>query len=1169
MLQARLLAQAVSALSRWRKVVVIMSAVLVISAWQLVYAQDRSPATTAPAAQGLTGAVVDDGVYLAARLQALKAEAETYPSPNKDDDARAAEQIDRGLAAHARMAALSAESTRLTSELDGAPARLAAQRETLAKRLSESKALDVPWDTAPWVAAGELRVANVAVDTARQRLAEITERRAELRQQPDRSRQQLITAKGVLAEIRAAEKLPAQAGASMDSSFASRVGTQVLAARKQARQAEIALLEQQLATYDQRLEYLGAELEVAQQQSSVAEARAQAWQKVVQGQRAKEAARNTREARQTEESLAAMPANVRRTAERATEMARTIVEITRKEGEVTRQLASAETRLQELRDDLSSVQQRVAVAGLNESIGLVLRKQQERLPTLAAYRAQAAQWRRETSWASGIQIDLDGLRLQFSKLGKVADEIFAESDPPLAPVAIAYYRPRLEEVLVQIKEMVEPLHSTAGRYIKLLGRLDNAERQLVSQAEQYNKLISEHLLWVRSTSVISTAIVGETWTAFRWLIAPANWRAVANTLNGVAEAEPLRTWALVLLLGLLIGSRSWLRRVIENQSAKTLKVRTDHFGRTIFALATAVASALAPALIFLVLGWHLQAHGGDEEFVFAVGIGLERLAYIVWGFYLLAVLLRDHGVGAVQFGWPAAARRSLFRNLCWLMPVVLSAWFCIWVAEAQDNEQIRASLGRMAFIVVMVALSVFLLRVLRPSGALLTALAERTQSSLVVRLQYVWVALASAAPLSLAVLSASGFHYSALQLQTRLQSTAWIISGLVLASESLLRWLTLVRRRAAYQQAVDERLAARRARLAAADTDATDDEVVEIKEPEFNIEDAERQAGSVVRAAIGIGAVFGLWAAWADVLPALNSLNDVVMWQSPRVVDGAETQVPVTLVDLAVAMLIASLAYVGAKNVPGALELVLLNQINLDAGAKYAFSSLLRYVIVGVGITVVFNQLGMQWARLQWFVAALSVGLGFGLQEIVANFVSGLILLFERPIRIGDVVTVNGATGTVSRIQIRATTLVDFDRKELIMPNKVFITGEVLNWTLSDHSTRIVVNVGVAYGSDTRAAMEHMLKVAREHPLTMNEPEPVATFEGFGDNSLNLVLRCYMASLEGRLSTITELHNGINDAFNEAGIEISFPQRDVHLDSLSPLKIQLERRRPDASGESA
>src|SRR5258708_22562978 len=169
-------------------------------------------------------------------------------------------------------------------------------------------------------------------------------------------------------------------------------------------------------------------------------------------------------------------------------------------------------------------------------------------------------------------------------------------------------------------------------------------------------------------------------------------------------------------------------------------------------------------------------------------------------------------------------------------------------------------------------------------------------------------------------------------------------------------------------------------------------------------------------------------------------------------------------------------------------------------------------MIWGVGIVLACVMLGMTWSKVHWLLAGVSVGLGFGLQEIFANFISGLLILFERPVRVGDVVTVGDVTGVVSRIRIRATMITDADRKELIVPNKEFITSRVLNWTLSDQINRVVINVGAAYGSDVDHVREILLRLAHDDQHVLDEPAPVATFERFAERTLNFVLRCYLPS---------------------------------------------------------
>jgi potassium efflux system protein len=278
-----------------------------------------------------------------------------------------------------------------------------------------------------------------------------------------------------------------------------------------------------------------------------------------------------------------------------------------------------------------------------------------------------------------------------------------------------------------------------------------------------------------------------------------------------------------------------------------------------------------------------------------------------------------------------------------------------------------------------------------------------------------------------------------------------------------------------------------------------------------------------------------------------------------KLVDGVSTEVQLTLADMVAGLLLGGLALFAARNIPALLELTLLQRLPLSRASRYAVTTLTQYIVAMIGLIISFKALGLQWSSIQWLVAALSVGLGFGLQEIVANFISGIILLFEQPIRVGDVVTVENTTGTVSRIRIRATTIVNWERQELIIPNKSFITGQLINWSLSDTVNRLFITVGVSYETDTRKAMELMAGIAAEHPKILDEPAPRISFEGFGDNALTLNMRAYLDDLDVRIQTITELHQGILDRFRAAGIAIAFPQRDLHLDTNRPLELVLRK----------
>ena len=256
-----------------------------------------------------------------------------------------------------------------------------------------------------------------------------------------------------------------------------------------------------------------------------------------------------------------------------------------------------------------------------------------------------------------------------------------------------------------------------------------------------------------------------------------------------------------------------------------------------------------------------------------------------------------------------------------------------------------------------------------------------------------------------------------------------------------------------------------------------------------------------------------------------------------------------SLLGLMQAVLILVVTYIAVQNLPGLLELAVLRATTIDAGTRNAITTLCQYAVVALAFLILFNLLDVDWTSFGWMAAALSVGLGFGLQEVVANFVCGLILLFERPIRVGDVVTVEGMTGTVTQIHLRATTIINWDRQEFVVPNKTLITNTLLNWTLTTSLNRTIVTVGVAYGSDTDQARQILLEVAADHARVLDDPAPMATFEQFADSSLTLSLRAYLPDLENRMGTITELHTEINKRFAEAGIEVAFPQQDLHIRS--------------------
>jgi potassium efflux system protein len=379
--------------------------------------------------------------------------------------------------------------------------------------------------------------------------------------------------------------------------------------------------------------------------------------------------------------------------------------------------------------------------------------------------------------------------------------------------------------------------------------------------------------------------------------------------------------------------------------------------------------------------------------------------------------------------------------------------------------------------------------------------------------------------------------------------------GLSVVYGLTMRVLFMARRRLALQRAEQRREAARAAE--AEEGAAGEAEPVPVQpaaeEEEASLVQISEQTRRLVRSLVAFGMLVGLWVIWADVLPALRVLREYDIWTYS---DGTI----MTLADVAAALLVTVVTVLAAQNLPGLLEVAVLQHLPLAAGVRFAITTVSRYLITIAGIVVAFALIGIGWSKVQWLAAAVTVGLGFGLQEIFANFVSGLIILFERPMRVGDVVSVGETTGYVTRIRIRATTITDWDRKELIVPNKEFVTGRLVNWSLSDDLLRLTLEVGIAYGSDTSLATDLLLKCVHVSPDVLEDPPPSAYFDRFGDSALIFKLRFYIAGVRQWLVVRDRIHRAVDEAFRANGIEISFPQRDLHIRTMRPeVAVKLER----------
>jgi len=873
----------------------------------------------------------------------------------------------------------------------------------------------------------------------------------------------------------------------------------LLRCERRAVQNQLEALEKELLSFDVRKDLRKAQYELAARQAAEAEQNIKFWQDLVNARRKTEAAQAAELARR--EAAQAQP-EVRAVAKVNAELAE---ERTRPDGPVTQvetlapEIKALNTTLTQVINRQENVRKKVESIGLTNSISLLFRKERLNLPSAHALQRRirlrepkiAAVLTRVTQ----LEDDLETLRDLDARVNEVLIALPSSVDPA--------HRLEVDQTVRDLfKTRVDLLESLIGDYNRCLDQLvvvNGLETQLVRKTTEFNVYIDENIFWFRSAdSLFVSALPGQAWRSVRSFAHRDEWARILDGLGWDVRKNPLPNVLALAVVVTLVVFRC--RRRVDSDVPATEHDKSLAFAGTLKALIqTLLRAGVWPALVFFVV-WRLDHFPQASEFTKSVIAGLYVVALLFLTLEILRQICLPQALAERHFKWKPQSALLVRRNLRWLLPVALPAVFLFAAVEWGTDEVAKSSLGRLAFILLMIGVAFFTYRVLGPVRRSLQQSLSGAWAGWAAWTQHVWFPLAVAIPLALALAAIFGYYYSAVELARRLLMTAWLVLALLILREVLVRWVLL----AHYN------LAARRAARSSEPN-------MPRPEPEMSVLSISAQARKLLDSFIFLFLVLGLWLIWSDVLPALAVLKKVNLWTFD-------------LIDLILTVVIVAMTFVAARNIPGLLEITVLARMPLDAGLRFAITKVSRYLLIIVGLSLALDTLGFGWSRIQMLVAAMTVGLSFGLQEIFANFVSGLIILFERPMRVGDIVTVGTVSGTVTRIQIRATTILDSDRKELIVPNKAFITDRVINWTLSDRILRLTIPVTITYGSDPDRARQLLLQVAGENPKVIKEPLPDAVFSGFGDNGMHFELAVF-TTVDHFETLRHELNTAINHAF--------------------------------------
>ena len=803
--------------------------------------------------------------------------------------------------------------------------------------------------------------------------------------------------------------------------------------------------------------------------------------------------------------------------------------------EKTNTLTQDELRMRNVLDNLTQTQRTIdeQISALQGTLVLsrIIQQQKQKLPTnlnIQGLSKQIADLR--------VQIfDITQKRNELYDIDAYISKIEQDENKSFTPAE----KTQLTNLLTERRKVGSDLIKSLNNQLNLAISLELTQQQITQISDQIQSKLDQQSFWVKSNNPINLD-----WFKKLPMSLKAQFDGIGKKLGFPTNFDNLPyllayVFILFVIGGVILKFKNAIKQRLAVINGEINTLRSDSQWHTPLALFYTAFLSLSGTLWFLaacqLLGFFFVKN--PQEFW---EWSLSMAGYW-WFFSFILATLRPNGIVVRHFGFSqesAANIQDVTKRI--IVSVVLLLNTSIF-SNVMDSGLANDVLGEINTIVALIfCIAIIAPRFIRTEKSFNLNDTDQRDKKIfkLVRI------LLQLVPIILIVLIAVGYYYTALNLITHLINTyiAWVVWSFV--RYTIYRGITVASRRLAYRRLQEKRPQKQQDNPEASKSDEV---VINEQEEGLALNDVRNQLLRFADLFIWTALFVILYYVWSDLVTVVSYLRDITLWQQTSTTEAGVVTETISLFNLIVALIIVVITYILVRNIQGILEVLIFSRVKLSQGTPYTITTLLTYALVAVGGAWAFSTLGMSWSKLQWLFAALSVGLGFGMQEIFANFVSGIILLFERPIRVGDTVTINDVTGTVAKIRIRAITMIDPDRKEVIVPNKSFVTGQVTNWALSNTVTRLVVSVGVAYGSDLDLVKRLLLQAANELPTVLRDPEPRALFLNFGASTLDHELRVYVGQVADRNDTLDALNRRVNELFAENNIDIAFNQLDIFI----------------------
>lgn len=970
-----------------------------------------------------------------------------------------------------------------------------------------------------------------------------------LQQEQDRSReisdslsqlpQQQTEARRALTEVQ--RRLQAQ-GNSQASPLTLAQLTQ-LQAESAARKAKVDELELAQLSANNRQELARMRADVYKTRHDKTDAQLQILRNNLNSQRQREAERALEKTEQLAGQNSDLPSSINQQLQINRELSTALNHQAQQMDLISSQQRLAAAQTLQVRQALSTIIEQAQWLGTSSALGETLRAQVASLPEMP-----------KPQQLDNVMAELRVQRLRFeSQLEKLPQQAKELKQDDGSALTSAQQRIVDAQIRTQ-RELLNSLLSGCDTQILELTKLKVANTQLVDALNEIRDAAHRYLFWVPDVNPINLSYpltVAHDLT--RMLSLDTLTQLSGAFMMMVTSRETLvPIFGALLLVIFSISSRKHYHAFLTRASSRVGKVTQDEFYLTLRTVFWSILVALPLPVLWAALGFGLQ-NAWPYPVAVAIGDGVTATLPVLWICMISAAFAHPQGLFIVHFRWPAQqvsrAMRYYTMSIWLIVPLIMA----LITFDNLDDREFSNTLGRLCFILLCLALSL-VTNSLKRAGIPLYLDKNGSGENLVNTA--LWGLLLSA-PLVAALASTVGYLTTSQKLLARLETSVAIWFLLLVVYHIIRRWMLIQRRRIAFDRAKQRRadILAQRAKgeEEASHTPNSTEGSMEVDETEIDLDVISAQSLRLVRSILTMIALVSLIFLWSEIHSAFGFLENITLWDVTSTVNGVDTAQPITMGALLIAILVLIVTMQLVRNLPALLELAVLQHLDLTPGTGYAITTITKYLLLLFGAILSFSWIGIEWSKLQWVVTALSVGLGFGMQEIFSNFISGLIILFEKPIRIGDTVTIRNLTGSVTKINTRATTISDWDRKEIIVPNKAFITEQFINWSLSDTLTRVVLTVPAPAEANSEEVTQILLNAAERCALVLDNPVPEAYLVDLQQGIQIFELRIYAAEMGHRMPLRHEIHQLILAGYREHGITLPYPPFQVRSETLSRL----------------